>query len=108
MPPSPQAGLPDDVVECLMAGTLPEGLSEQEKVASRFTRQLVAERRVDAELHRLAEAAFGPQGLVDIIFLAGIYQLVCGLLTAFEISAPATGSLNPSQPDQHSRTRKGR
>ncbi len=101
-----KAGLPDDVIEGLTAGTLPDGLTEQEKVAGRFARQLAAQRRVDAELYRSAETAFGTQGLVDITFLAGIYELVCGLLSAFEIPAPATASLASSRPDQVSGPRQ--
>ena len=54
----------------------------------------------------LAETAFGTQGLVDITFLAGIYQLVCGLLSAFEIPAPVAGPLDPSRPDQAGGLRK--
>ena len=96
-----KAGLPDDVTRGLAAGVLPQGLSAQEKVAGRFARQLAAERRIDAELYCTAEAAFGTQGLSDITFLVGIYQLVCGLLTAFEIPAPAGGLLDhSSQPDR--------
>ncbi len=93
-----KAGLPDDAIGCLAAGTFPEGLSEQEEVAGRFARQLAAEHRVDAELYRAAETAFGAQGLVDITFLAGIYQLVCGLLAAFEIPTPAASLLDGSRP----------
>ena len=95
-----KAGLTDDMVRGLAAGTLPEDLSEQEKIAGRFARQLAAEHCVDAELYRAAEAVFGTQGLVDITFLAGIYHLICGLLTAFEIPAPAASPLDPSRPDR--------
>ena len=96
-----KAGLQDDIIRGLAAGALPEGLNDQEKVAGRFARQLAAERRVDAELYRTAETAFGTQGLADITFLVGIYQLVCGLLTAFEVPAPAGGLLDQSsQPDR--------
>jgi MFS superfamily sulfate permease-like transporter len=35
------------------------------------------------------EAAFGREGLVPMTFLAGCYQVVCSLLNAFEIPAPA-------------------
>ena len=90
-----KAGLPDDVIRGLANGTIPDALSEPEQVAGRFARQLAAERRVDAELYRTAEAAWGAQGLADITLLAGIYQLVCGLLTAFEIPAPAKSPLDP-------------
>ena len=76
-----------------------EGLSEQEQLAGRFARQLAAEHGVDSELYRLAEASFGTHGLVDITFLAGIYQLVCGLLNAFEIPAPGAPAADPSGSD---------
>ena len=101
-----KAGLADDVIRGLAAGTLPEGLSEQENVAGRFARQLAAERRVDADVYHAAETAFGAQGLADITFLAGIYQLVCGLLTAFAVPAPATGFLDPFRPDPADGLRK--
>ncbi len=103
-----KAGLPDDVIRGLVAGSLPEELSEQEKVAGRFARELAAERRVDAELYRTAEAMFGAQGLVDITILAGIYQLVCGLLSGFEIPAPAAGPWTPSGTDQDSGLRQAK
>ena len=82
------AGISEDAVRLLIIGGLPDDLSAQEKVAQRFARQLVAEHRVDAATYGAAEEAFGKQGLVDIAYLIGIYQLVCGLLSAFEIPVP--------------------
>ena len=83
-----KAGLPDGVIQALASGGLPEALSEQEKLAARFARELSACHRMDAALYEAAEAAFGPRGLTDLTFLAGIYHIVCGLLNAFEIPAP--------------------
>ena len=103
-----KAGLSDDVIQGLAAGALPDGLSEQDKIAGRFTRQLVAQHRVDEELYRAAETAFGARGLVDIILLTGIYQLVCGLLNAFEIPAPAAAFPAPARPDRNDGPRRAR
>jgi hypothetical protein len=50
-----QAGLPDGVIEALVAGQLPAQLSDDEKLAARFAQQLTAERRVDAALYAEAE-----------------------------------------------------
>ena len=85
---SASAGLPEHVVRALVAGELPDELSDREKLAARFARQLSAEHRIDPALYRAAETAFGPHGLVDITFLVGIYHIVCGLLNGFEIPVP--------------------
>jgi 4-carboxymuconolactone decarboxylase len=71
-------------------------LSEQEKIAQRYARQLSAEHHVDAALYSEAEHAFGQRGLVEITYLIGIYHTVCGLLNAFEIPAPGLQAQRPS------------
>ena len=83
-----KAGISEEAIRTLATGGLPDDLSDQEKIAQRFTRQLSAEHCVDAALYSAAEHAFGKQGLVDIAFLIGIYHTVCALLNGFEIPAP--------------------
>ncbi len=84
-----KAGLPQGAIQALASGAVPDELSEQEKLAARFTFELSSSHRVDAGLYQAAEAAFGANGIVDIVCLAGCYHTVCGLLNAFEIPAPA-------------------
>ena len=81
-------GLPEAAVQQMARGESPDGLSEPETLAYRYTHQLCAEHRVEADLYRSAEQTFGRQGLVDLAFLAGIYQTVCTLLNSFEVPAP--------------------
>ena len=81
-------GLSEEAIRTLASGGLPGDLSEPEKIAQRYTRQLSTEHRVDAALYREAEQAFGQEGLVNLAYLAGIYHLVCGLLNSFEIPVP--------------------
>lgn len=83
-----QAGLSEAAIRSLAEGGCSEELSDEERVARLFVRQLVAEHRVDEPLYRAAEAAFGREGLVAMTFLAGCYQVVCSFLNAFEIPAP--------------------
>ncbi len=83
------AGLPDATIRDLVAGGLPDGLDEAEKVATLFTRRLTGGHRVDDALYARAEAAFGPEGLVNMMYLAGCYNTVCGLLNAFQVPAPS-------------------
>ncbi len=92
-----KAGLPEATVQALASGRVPDELSEPEKLSARFARALSTGHRVDAALYQAAEAAFGPRGLVDLVTLAGIYHIVCGLLNAFEIPAP-TREVPATQP----------
>src|SRR6266851_1911478 len=83
-----KVGLPEAAIQALASGESPEGLTSNELVAHRFARQLTAERRVDDDLYREAKQAFGEEGLVDMIYLIGLYHVTCALLNGFEIPAP--------------------
>ena len=91
-----KAGLSEESIARLVAGGVPDELSEKERIAARFTSQLTAQHGVDASLYEQAVQAFGQQGLVDMTYLAGCYHVVCGLLNVFNIPAP-TGQW-PSPP----------
>ena len=85
-----KAGMADPDIRALAAGEHATGLSDEEKLAQRFTRQLYVDHQVDDDLYVAAEAAFGRQGLVDIIYLAGCYGTISSLLNAFRVPAPST------------------
>lgn len=82
------AGISDHAVITLATGGIPDDLSEHEKIAARLARQLSTRHRVDDELYREAEKAFGTKGLFDIAALIGQYHTVCATLTLFEVPAP--------------------
>ncbi|GAA0937798.1 carboxymuconolactone decarboxylase family protein [Pseudonocardia zijingensis] len=81
-------GLPPEVVTALSEGAVPDQLGEHEKIAVRVARQLLIEHRLDDDLFRVAEQAFGKRGLYDIGAVMGQYQAVCTLLTMFAVPAP--------------------
>jgi 4-carboxymuconolactone decarboxylase len=83
-----RAGLSADICELIAAGGEPSGLTDHEAIALRLTKQLSTSHCVDEPLYRLAEDAFGPQGLIDIAFLIGMYHSVCATLNMFAIPAP--------------------
>ncbi len=83
-----KAGLPETAIAALVRGESSDELTAEERVAHRFARQLADERRVDDDLYREAEAAFGRHGLVDMSFLVGLYLLTCAQLNVFHIPAP--------------------
>jgi 4-carboxymuconolactone decarboxylase len=86
-------GIPDDTVRSLAAGTAPDTLSDDEKLAYRFTRQLSTSHHVDDATFADTRKAFGDTGIVDMVLLAGAYHSVCGLLNAFEVPAPAPSAM---------------
>ncbi len=92
-------GIPDDAIRRLAAGTLPDTLSDEEKVAYRFAQKLSTSHRIDDSTFSHARKAFGDSGIVDIIILAGTYYTVCGVLNAFEVPAP---SENPAEKEDPS------
>jgi len=78
-----KAGLHDNTIAELAAGSPARDLTEAEQVAQRFTTELTASRRVDDALFNAAKEHFGLKGLVDLLSLIGAYQTVCGLLNGF-------------------------
>ena len=84
-----EAGLLDADIAALMEGTPAEGLTHEEEVARRFTATLITEHRVDDALFEEARQIFHDRGLVDLIILAGSYQLISSLLNAFKVPVPA-------------------
>jgi len=83
-----KAGLPEGAINALVGGGSSDELTREEQIAHRFARQLAAERKVDDDLYREAEQAFGRAALVDMVYLVGLYLLTCAILNAFEIPAP--------------------
>jgi 4-carboxymuconolactone decarboxylase len=82
-------GLSDDEVRTLAEGGLPNDLSDKEAVAHRVARALSVGHRIDDALYRGACNLLGPNGIMDVVVLTGIYQTVCAILNAFETPAPS-------------------
>jgi 4-carboxymuconolactone decarboxylase len=83
-----KVGVPELAIQELVVGNVSEHLLPKEKVAYRFARQLASEYKVDADLYREAESLFGRTGLVQMIYLIGIYLLTAAMLNAFDIPSP--------------------
>jgi len=83
-----KVGLTAQQIDSLVSGHNPEGLSEDELTAQRFTHQLVSAHAVDGGIYGAAQKVFGEQGLVEMLVLIGCYLSVCGLLKAFAVPMP--------------------
>ena len=82
------AGLPEEAVQALARGDVATALTEKERTAQEFTKQLAIERTISQDSFDQAKAAFGIRGIVDMVFLAGCYETVCSLLNTFAVPAP--------------------
>jgi 4-carboxymuconolactone decarboxylase len=83
-----KVGIPEDAIQVLVTGGIPENLSEDEAIAAELTRQLTTTHHVEESLYRRAERQFGRKGLTDMAILIGIYHGVCATLNLFAIPAP--------------------
>ena len=81
-------GLSEAAIAALAGGEPAPDLSPKEQLAQRFTARLIVDRRIDDGLYAETEAAFEPEGVVDMICLAGQYMTVSSLLNAFEVPVP--------------------
>ncbi len=86
---SRKAGIEDATIAALAKGDPADGLSAKERLAQRFTYEITANHRIDDALYEEAQSTFGPQGLVDLLYLAGCYDTISSLLNTFKVPAPA-------------------
>ena len=84
-----KAGIADADIAALAKGDPTDGLSAKERLAQRFTYEITSNHRIDDALYDEAQSTFGPQGLVDLLYLAGCYDTVSSLLNTFKVPAPA-------------------
>ena len=83
-----EAGLSSAAIEALCVGRASEDLKGDDDVARRFALALTAEHWVNDVLFEEARKTFKERGVVDLIILAGCYDLISSLLNAFEIPKP--------------------
>ena len=82
-------GFPASTIEALSKGRPDDGLTPEERSAQSFALKLTSDHRVDTATFEAAQTAFGDRGIVEIVILAGCYDLVSSLLNAFEVPVPA-------------------
>jgi 4-carboxymuconolactone decarboxylase len=91
-------GLDAGLVAAIAAGERPSRMSANEATLHRFVSELLETKRVGDETFAAAKAAFGEQGVVDIVFTLGYYTLVSMLLNVDDHPLPpgVTPDLTPS------------
>jgi 4-carboxymuconolactone decarboxylase len=83
-----KAGITVEAIAALIAGNGSGDLTDKEKIAQRFTRQLITTHVVDDTVYSQTRDAFGDRGVVDICYVAGRYLTVSALLRTFDVPGP--------------------
>lgn len=99
-PMAREAGLPDNVIAAIKAGTEPEFDDPGDETAWRLCTTLHRDKHVSDEVYQAAVAVHGEKGVADLINALGFYVLVCMTLNTFEVSLPdgATPPFPPHRP----------
>jgi 4-carboxymuconolactone decarboxylase len=82
------AGLSPAIVVSIAAGERPRSLQPSEAALHRFCSELLETKRVGDETFAAAKAAFGEQGVAEIVFTLGYYSMVSMLLNVDEHPLP--------------------
>jgi 4-carboxymuconolactone decarboxylase len=92
--PARAAGLTDDVVDALAAGRVPETLRGEQVAALHAVDAVLAGRSIPDDAQETLTRAFGTDGVVELVVLVGLYRLIGGVVTSFDINVepglPAT------------------
>jgi 4-carboxymuconolactone decarboxylase len=83
------AGLDPSIVAAIAAGERPRQMQPSEAALHRFCSELLETKRVGDETFAATKAAFGEQGMAEIVFTLGYYSLVSMLLNVDEHPLPA-------------------
>ena len=82
------AGLSPDIVAAIAASELPKSMQPNESALHRFCSELLETKRVGDDTFAAAKAAFGEQGMAEVIFTLGYYSMVSMLLNVDEYPLP--------------------
>lgn len=82
------AGLDPAIVAAIAAGERPRAMQPSEAALHRFCDELLQTKRVSDDTFAAAKAAFGEQGVAEIIFTLGYYSTVSMLLNVDDHPLP--------------------
>lgn len=84
-------GLAEDVIDLIRAKGDPASLPAEERDIVTYVRQLIRTNRVDQAVFDALAKRRGAQWMVELTAAANYFALLCGVVNAFEVPAPADG-----------------
>ena len=80
-----EANVSEDTIKAIANGTAPDGLSGDEEILVRYTKELLKNHKISDDTFNAVKNRFGVQGTVDVTGLIGHYLLVGQILAAFDV-----------------------
>jgi 4-carboxymuconolactone decarboxylase len=89
-----QAGVRDDIVDCLRDKQPLPALDPAEQIVVQFTRELLQRRQVSQATFEAASRQFGQRGTMTLTNLVACYAVLAYNMNTYELEAPA----HPTEP----------
>jgi 4-carboxymuconolactone decarboxylase len=89
-------GVSEEVIDLLRAKGDAGKLPAEEREIVTYTRQLMRTNRVDSAVFDALVRRHNPQWMVELTAAANYFALLCGVVNAFEVAAPADGDKLPT------------
>ena len=80
-----EAGVSEETIQAVAKGTAPQGLSGDEEILVRYTKELVGGHKISDATFNAVKDRFGVQNTVNFTGLIGHYLLVGQILLAFDV-----------------------
>jgi 4-carboxymuconolactone decarboxylase len=84
--PASAAGLTDDVITAVADPRLPAGLRPDQRATLGAVDAVVAGRSIPTDVQATLTDAFGAAGVVELVALVGLYRLIGGVVTSFDVA----------------------
>jgi 4-carboxymuconolactone decarboxylase len=78
-------GLTQDVIDAIRARRRPDFKKDDERLIYDFVTELLAKKTVSAATFERAKAAFGVDGVVEVVTCAGLYGMIGFVLNVFDV-----------------------
>jgi 4-carboxymuconolactone decarboxylase len=87
-PVARQAGLSPAVIEAVRLQQPPPGLDDLQQAALSAAQCVLQRRSIPAPVQEQLASALGLPGVVELVILCGFYQMIAGVIFAFDVALP--------------------
>jgi len=92
-PMARKAGVPNDVIQAIQAGEVPDFSDEGDRLSWCIANELHQSHELSEETYAAAISKFGETGVTELIALSGFYTMVSMTLNGFDVALPEGAAL---------------